>query len=415
MITQAVFFGEAQFVSISANKTLSFALGKVCCVDATVGSLVVKLPSARQVRTGFYQGVVINAGANSFALQDNSGAALLTMAPGDAIELSCTDNLTSAGKWHWRYGTAGSSPDPVVDFYGYIIGASNSDAEQDDTREYKSQLDVWTYRTEVPDIGGFSDLDITGGSMAVVGAKGYVGGFNASPQAGQVLYEYDPDVWTQKTDSPTRLDDSSASALGTSGMWFCDSTYNDTLEYATGSNSWTIKTERPSNRALRYIATRTVNSKCFLPAGYMGVSDDTTSGTDSYVLDTFTDRGNRPGVPNSRPSGALIGSTLVYYGGTYPSSPPGTVFDTVQTFVESTSTWAYISNFYRASHGHAAMTLDGKGIIVGGQSAWSGSGGLSSPPAVSSHDLAVDTYTTKGNAIGSNVYLGYNLGQGITP
>ncbi|UOF80088.1 kelch protein genomics consortium [Caudoviricetes sp.] len=417
MLTQDAFFGGAQFLSISANKTLSFAIGKVCCVDATVGSLNVKLPSARQLRTGGYQGVVINCGSNSFALQDNGGTTLKTMVPGDAVELYCTDNLTSAGLWIYRSGVAGSSPEPIVDYYGYIFGASSVDAERDDTREYRSQTDVWSLKTELPDYT-FTDLDIEDGACCVIGAKGYLVGFSAVSPAGykKVLLQYDPDVWTRKTDSPNDFDNCGGDSIDDIEGYFFNNNGGDQYgyKYVAGTDAWTQGTERTTNHAGSFVGLA-VGSKIVLEFGQQ-VSSLDFDYVDTFVWDTYTSKTNRPGLRRNRTLSTVLNGYLWSHGGQSSSSPPGLVRSSVQKYYEPTDTWSDTSDFVHIVCNGTCFTADGKMYLCGGNYVWSaGTYGFNVYDSTHSHVDSTDTYVAVSNFVGTNVTGAMALGRGITP
>lgn len=67
-------------------------------IDATVASLNIDFPDARQVSTG-NKATINNVGANSFTVRDNTGGTIQSIAPGEAWVLILTDNSTQAGVW----------------------------------------------------------------------------------------------------------------------------------------------------------------------------------------------------------------------------------------------------------------------------------------------------------------------------
>jgi len=67
-------------------------------IDATVASLNIDMPDARNTSTG-NKTTISNVGANDFDVRDNTGGPIQTIAPGEQWVIVLTDNTTQAGIW----------------------------------------------------------------------------------------------------------------------------------------------------------------------------------------------------------------------------------------------------------------------------------------------------------------------------
>ena len=412
MLTQQAFFGGAQHVSTGTSKGVVFAIGKVVIVETTVGGLFIRTPSARTLKTGGLQGVIVNAGANSFDLQDAGGNVLVSMAAGDAVALYCTDVTTTAGEWIWRAGTANMVPNPPVDFYGYVIGGGDA-TSHDDVRQWNTVLETWSLRSEIPDyIGG--DFYADDSAVCVVGAKGFMAGFNSSSGVGfrKVIAEYDPDVWTRKTDSSNDIRDCGAAAISASAFFFNGQLASqDTMEYATGTDSWTQRTDRTISRVHEATPAYALNSKIVLPEGKASSTPDACY-VDTYTVDTFVAKANRPGPNVWKSASTPLGGYGYSYAGYSHDAPPQLVYSAVQRYDETVDSWSSLVNF-SAVGGHACFTANGLNFIVGGETEWLTS--PISPPPTHKHQTVTDTYVVMDDAPGTYIIGATNHGRGITP
>lgn len=412
VIAEAAFYGRAKYQSTGAQVTLNFTVARVQTVVTTAGGLSIKLQSARQLKTGGPVGFVVNAGSNSFSLIDNSNGALTTLAAGECVELALVDNATAAGVWIVHKGTANFVPDPPVNLYFYVVGGSPTSVDQV-TREYNSQVNVWTQRSDMPS----PVLNYRDQASETYGTAGYfVGPDDGSASAAnhKRIYQYDPDVWTAKTSGTVRWGDGAGAALGTSIVWFNGNTYDtwDTSEYSVGGDSWTARASRANGRRASSVQARQANSKIVLPYG-------ASNATDTYVVDTFTAKTSRPGASGLLSTCTVKANVVWTYGGN-----PSAILASVYTYDESTDTWASKANMSQGRVEAACCSIGSYNYISGGKMAAAGTSVTGTTANVTNatweHTTAADTYLTvavitPSSGSPTGVYAIMNHGAAITP
>lgn len=413
MIAEAAFYGGAKDQTTGSAVTVNFTLYRVHTVSTTSAGLNIKLQSARQLKTGGVTGVVVNAGANSFNLIDNSNNLLLVMAAGDSAVLGLIDNTTAAGSWIVRSGTANFVADPPVNLYFYVVGGFPSGTYDHSAREYDSQLDVWAQRSDMP-APVASQVD---NGAAVYGTAGYYVGSddgNVSASNHKRIYQYDPDVWTNKTSGTVRWGGSSGAVVGTSIVWFNGSVYDswNTGDYSVGGDSWTARTSRTAGSRASPTITGSANSKAVL-------LDGASNAVDTYVVDTWTAKTARPGASARLCSAASKSNVCYVYGGNEPA-----ILANVYTYTESTDTWASLSSMSSGRVDAAACSIGSYNYLAGGKLASAGTAVNGSTATVTNanweHAVGADTYIarsvvspTSGSPTG--VYDCVSQGAAITP
>ncbi len=398
MISQNAYFGKSWTTALTAaTTTMSEGLGRLWIVSAAVSGRNLRLPNARLVLSrGFPVFAIVNNGANSINLIDTGGNLLRTIAPGAFVSVGCADNATTNGVWYFHDGTANFIPDPPSPLLCYLFGgdSNTSIAESHRTREYDQQLEVWTLKADVPVTWVY-----TSASVAVVGAKAYCAGGGQTGVEDNFNAEYDPDVWTTKTDVPTSpgigLNNACGVQLGSSAFHFNGDNgalnSGNTLEFLPGSNSWTTRADRPSNREDNQVGAGLNGGKAYLCGG-AGAS--ATNAVDEYLLDTFTAKTNRP-APRAFFIGVTAGgsdSLMYVYGGGTNGTLPSTIFGDVRRYTPSTDTWTSLLNFARGNRKElSATSVQTNNYVFGGYQGTS----LPTIKETTEHAVLTDTYTSK--------------------
>lgn len=397
MISQAQFFGGARTVTISADTVMAAGLGRVWIVTASVPGLKLRLPNARNVRLGGPIFMVVNAGVESFNLTDNLNVVQRTMVAGDAASVWCSENVLSVGgKWHLHLGTANFIADPPSSLLCYLFGGETGGSvagTELKTREYDQQLEVWSVKTDFP-VG----TTYVGGSVCVVGAKAFCCGAGSSTNSTRNV-EYDPDTYTTRTSSPAAsgsgLIDACGIQIGSSAVHFNGSATainaGIAYEYSPGGDAWTNRSVRPSSRGEKPELGVAINAGTAYLAGGLGAGS--TNAVDSYIVDAYTARTNRP-APFAGYIGVCTGDdgNMWVYGGSPGVTTSTTAFSDVRMYDPITDTWTSMLPFGRGARTKLSATaIQGNNHVFGGHPG-------SSLPRIqenTEHAIATDTYLVK--------------------
>lgn len=397
MISANVHYGGARTVTIAADTTMQAGLGRVWIVTASSAGLRLRTPSARIMRLGGPQFMVVNAGAESFDLCDNLFGVLRTMAPGDAASVWLSSNATTQGDWHLHVGTANFIADPpsaeLVYTFGGETGSGVAGTELK-TREYDQQLEIWSLKTDMPVSPSY-----VGGSVVVVGAKAYCCGDNDAAGSNQNL-EYDPDTWTARATSPTvssfglntacgvRMNASAMHFNGANGAGNSGKAY----EYDTAGDAWTGRATRPSNREADNVGAGVKLGIAYIAGGQGSAG---TNAVDEYSIDTYTARTNRPAPFALRMATTNGDDDEIYvYGGSAGVTSSSTAFANVTRYSPSTDAWTALLNYVRGGRTKMSATSIGpNNYAVGGHPGSS----LPRVQEMTEHAIATDTYAIKPN------------------
>lgn len=411
MISQAAFFGGSRDVTLGATATLFFSVHRVQVIRASSAGLSFKCQSARQLRTGGPIGLVVNAGSNAFNLTDQSGGALLTLNPGDCVELALVDNLTAAGTWILLPGTANSLPDPGPNLRFYLCGGLPSGTYDQTQREYNSQADVWTQKSDMPS----PTTRIDEGAVGVVGTAGYWVGITGSTGTDRTrIFRYDPDTWTQMNQGPSQMSQCAALGLGSSVLVFNGSAFDayHTDEYVTGGDSWTSRTARPVGRRITNPTIGLANSKAVL-------TDGTSNAVDTYSVDTWTAKTGRPGADARRCTTTAKSNVCYVYGG----AASGLFIANVYNYTEAVDTWAAMTSMSSGREMAGACNIGSFNYLAGGKKGAAGASSAGTGPVTKEtveHTIAADTYLVKADVspVGASPNGAYNVlnqGAAVTP
>lgn len=411
MIAEAAFYGRAKDQTTGSTVTLNFNLYRVHTVATTSGSINIKLQSARQLQKGGPIGYVINSGSNSFNLVDNSNNLLATMAAGDAVTLALIDNATAAGSWIVIAGTANFVADPPVNLYFYVVGGLPTGTYDQTAREYDTQLDTWTQRSDLPS----PTTSFSKGAAAVNGTSGYFFGITASLSTDRkLIFQYDPDTWTAKTASSDEHWECAGASIGGSVIAFNGSPANayHTNEYNVAGDSWTSRTTRPSPQRITEPTAAAANSKVVL-------TDGTANAIQTYVVDTWTSKTTRPGADARRP-GTTSKSNICY---TYGGAASGLFIASVYNYDESIDTWAAMASMSSGREQTSVCSIGSFNYLAGGKKGTAGTSSTSSSTSTKEtleHTVGADTYLTKADmspvaASPNAAYSAMNQGAAITP
>lgn len=410
MISQAAFFGGARYTTTGVSVTIFLTVAASHSINATAPGLNIKLASARQLPVG-KEGLVVNDGAESFNLIDNGNNLIAVVAPGECVDLCLADNTTAAGVWWHQLATVGIVADPGPNLRFYLVGGLPAGTYDHTQREYDTQADVWTQKSDMPS----PVVQIDAGAVAVVGTSGYwigVQGGTGSDRAG--IYQYDPDTWTQRTSSVDWHSECGAVTIGSSLFAFNGAPFNayHTNEYTPGSDAWTTRTTRPTGRRITDPTCAFANSKAVL-------TDGDSNAVDTYVVDTWTAKTGRPGASARRCSTTSKANICYVYGGAASSNFIANVY----TYDESIDTWAALTSMSTGREMVSACSIGDFNYLAGGKEGPVGTSSNSSATATKAtveHDPVSDSYLTKADVFPvppatQRVYNAMNQGGAVAP
>lgn len=256
-----------QLVTLAADTPLNWpfnntanVLSKIMEVSATAGSLSITMPSATEVSVGEDM-LFKNIGANAFAIKDNSGTVIVSVAVGTAIYLYLTDNTTVDGEWSViNYGVGTSSVD-AASLVGYGIKAIAASLNQaHPVLTTASGLTVGsTHRASL--------INFTGGAATLVlPAASSLGDdfFTLVRNSGTGTLVINPDQ-SETIDSVLQMDVQPGESLFlfcSGGAWYTVG-YGRSIEYAftqlvldvTAGGPFTLSAAEAANKLLTFIGT----------------------------------------------------------------------------------------------------------------------------------------------------------------
>lgn len=280
VVTTAELYGRAKEQSISADLTLDETV-KLWFINATAGSLKVKMPDARKLKKGgCVLMVCMRTGSSAVTIADNGGNAITT-SDGTSTLAALTrglvlliDNSTANGSWAVKKDAITHATNPIPVEFLYVAGGTNTTGSQPlKVRRYDHQLDSWL-------VGTNKSFDCKEGGGFRIGSLGVWTGNNVTSKV--KVETYDPDVWTVKADAPRQHESMAAASVGSAALkgyligGITSGVNNNTDEYTLSGDTWALRTSTPID----------------LKAVGYGVSD----GTYIYALwgtaATSTDQGN---------------------------------------------------------------------------------------------------------------------------
>lgn len=231
MGSQADFMGGAVELSISSNQNINPRRARVWVLDASSAGLDAVMPDATTLKTGGPIVYIANNGStHSIDIVDSASTTIAAVAINEVATVLLYDNSTAAGGWFAEIDAFGSVPQPNAPVYGYFLGGLGSGAE-DEAREYNYNTSAWT--TGATNSTG----QHRSGCGFVIGSSGYVAGSSITGNF-DVTDEYDPDVWTARSDMGDNASDCQGGAAGGLGYRFCGSTTADCEDYTPGTDTW---------------------------------------------------------------------------------------------------------------------------------------------------------------------------------
>ena len=111
------------------NGNTNSVVANIIEVTATTTGLSLIMPSAQQVSVG-QACIITNVGTDEFAVVDNTGGAIITIASGVSQYIYVTDNTTDAGMWATVTFGAGTSSADAASLAGYGLVAQGHTLNQ---------------------------------------------------------------------------------------------------------------------------------------------------------------------------------------------------------------------------------------------------------------------------------------------
>lgn len=108
MITAERYFGDARFLSLTANTAIFPQAWRVYAVSATSAGFALVLPavgSSFEIMPGGPVAYLLNVGANSFLVHKSDASTIATVLAGQFVKLWLRDRDTAPGSWSVRLGT----------------------------------------------------------------------------------------------------------------------------------------------------------------------------------------------------------------------------------------------------------------------------------------------------------------------
>lgn len=223
----------------------------------------------------------------------------------------------ATGKFDGSSWTGKTSYTPIRHYHGgcdtgsvcYSAGGNGTGGSLSDMDSYTD--DTWVAKTDIP-----TPARQSYDGLAATGGKAYlIYGFSTAVVADCDQYDPSGDSWTNKTDGPVARQNGSTSSLGSSVVMFGGSSATglgetalaDVDEYATGSDTWTGRTDMTANVRMRSAASE-ISSKAYVAQGGGALSVPFYSDTDEYVIDTWTAKTSSSIEYQERASSVLSGA-----------------------------------------------------------------------------------------------------------
>ena len=362
MIAESAFYGGAKSLTTGVASTLNFSTYRVHVVTTTSAPINIKLQSARQLKTGGPIGLIVNAGSNSFNIVDNSNNLLVALPAGNSAELALLDNTTAAGSWIVHDGNATSAPGPGASPLLYAWGCfTSAGGHSTAMREYSPTPETWLAKSPLPNPPSWTTTEASYGSAAVFGTRAFLFGTYTTftdTAAYPRLIEYDPDTYAFKTSCPFQLTHCLSASLASDIVTFTGNSLfpRQTYSYNVAGDSWTLRARRSSTRQVDYTPGDVNNGKAILTHGQ-------ANAVDSYSLDAFTVRTNRPAPTATQGSATSDSSTVYVYGGDLGSSALTSTYG----YQDTTNAWTSRGAFPDARYDTGTCHIDGYNYILGGQ------------------------------------------------
>src|ERR1051326_1382875 len=289
-----------------------------------------------------------------------------------SLLVQCAGFAGAQGTWTQKQNfTTGRLAAATFDINGkgYLVGGLISTGGLNDTWEYSSN--AWTQKANFP--GGQRGAMFSFSS----GGKGYCGlGGDGISTAYHNIYEFDPvaNTWTQKANFP------GTTVYAMSYMTYNGKGYfsngldsgqttplNETYEYDPATNAWAAKANFPG--ALRFATgSFSIGTKGYSCCGFTGTSALNEFWEYDIVNDTWTQKANYPGSARMGGVGFTIGLNG-YYGLGLDINNFVELSD-LYRYNQASNTWMPMASLTDTGNVfRAAFVLNGKGYVVGGETA----------------------------------------------
>ena len=126
---EALTISADTFLEWPINGNTNSVVANIIEVTATTTGLSLIMPSAQQVSVG-QACIITNIGTDEFAVVDNTGGAIITIASGVSQYIYVTDNTTNAGMWATVTFGAGTSSADAASLAGYGLVAQGHTLNQ---------------------------------------------------------------------------------------------------------------------------------------------------------------------------------------------------------------------------------------------------------------------------------------------
>lgn len=404
MTSKAKFFGGAKESSFSATYLLGPRMPRLQVLSATTTGLSVALLDARSFNLGGPHFAIVNVGANSFNLVNNSLTTLTAVAVGKMAIVWLSENTTSAGVWKVKVTDATSAVNPSPGLKHYVAGGQyTSTPLYQKTIEYDQQLDIVSLKTDAPVV-------LTGdtqGATFPYGATMHFTGGQVGLAVSNKNLQYDPDVWSTDTVMPDQMGNHAGAQIGAKGYVFggrdnatgnTSTTRRRAFELSAGA--WATMSSRASGRELYESGAATgSNSKIYLTGGRggPGTVSSPKNIVDEYVSDAYSVRQGRP-LPSMATNTTVAMSDYIYSfcgsDGTFASF--STMFNDVVRYSIALDLWESRTVFPILAFGMSGSSIGDVAALIGGTKYVSS---VSFPPSNQNvaYSHATDVYASKVN------------------
>ena len=363
---------------INGNTSTNVA-ANIIEVNATAAGLALLMPPAAQVSTG--QAVIItNVSANSFTVENNSGATIASVASGVSIYLYVTDNSTTPGLWASITFGAGTSAADAAALAGYgllplghtlnqsyPVNNYYSNATLDSTS--RAQFTVWD--------GGAGTLTLppassVGNNWFTMIRNNGTGILNIVPQGTDTI---DGNVSDQLQLTESFVVVSNGSGFNTFGYGQSVQFAFTILSLVVTGGSLTLSSTQASNVIQEYSGTLTANQIVILPPTVQLYSiNNQTTGSFNLTFKTTATGGQTVSVPQNTTLIVICDGTNVYNASSGSSSSfasltlgNGSLAAPSLKFVGDTVTGVYLpstGNFGVVVSGALAGLFSANGLYV---------------------------------------------------
>ena len=250
--------------------------------------------------------------------------------------------------------------------YGYVGTGVGNDSVMNDFWRYDPVNDSWQQVASMPTLGQWAAFSFVINGIAYVGS-----GYNPDASFNFELWSYDPvyDKWGRKENIPWMVyaDETLASfSIGNRGYLVATHNQNNFREYDPENDTWTNKTNFPTNQLLGMVSF-TIGNKGYVGSGFDGQINALTERFWEYdpAADTWTRKADFP-----KPRGYAVGFSVEKCGYIGLGVGRAEFFNDCWEYRQTTDVWARVADCGFWALDPMAMTMGSKAYVGPGGNLW---------------------------------------------